>query len=129
MKREIKNIYFGSITINWFSIYFSLFDKHLLCLVVYYIIVSFYLGSAHIIIRNIHSILGILKWVNPQGFFPWVSSVYTKRLNACTEFQFLFYPFGIVWVSLRFTLINLQSGLINSAKYSWLMTGPKLGRS
>ena len=73
--------------------------------------------------------LGIQKWVNPHGFLPLASKVDTNRLKATTEFQFLFYPLGIVWVSVLFTLRNLQSGLINSAKYSWLMTGPKLGRS
>jgi hypothetical protein len=34
-----------------------------------------------------------------------------------------------VWVSLLITFRYLLSGLIISAKYSWLIDGPKFGRS
>jgi len=79
---------------------------------------AFLVGSAQIIIRNIHSILGKVKWVKPQGFLSFACNVLTSRLNVSMEFQFLLEPLGMVWVSLRSTLRYLQSGLTNSARYS-----------
>ena len=110
--------YIGSTAISLVSISFCLTDYAFLLLVVLSMILSFREGSAHMIIRSIHSILGLQKWVKPQGFFPFSCSVFTRRLKATIEFQFLFSPFGMVCVSLRRTFRYLHSGLINSAKYS-----------
>jgi hypothetical protein len=61
-----------------------------LSFVVFSMMSVFKAGSAQMIMRSIHSMLGMAKCVKPHGFFPFAYRVLTSRLNASMEFQFLF---------------------------------------
>ena len=113
----------------WVSISFSLLLCPLEIFVVQLMMDSFSDGSAQIIMRSIQSMLGMEKCVKPQDFLFLVFSVSASRLKAVTELQLRLFPLGMVCVFSRRTLRNLQSGLISSARYSWLTQGPKFGKS